>query len=140
MRRKIGIFPGVLRHTPRSSNGRTRDSESLNRGSNPRLGTKKKQPLNGCFFLVPPTTVGQTFDVFRTKVWGRGSRRAPQVTYTFTCTRREPPSTSRNHHDLFLQTGTGCDQENPHSSSSAGFRLVRLFGDPYFIRYNTRVL
>ncbi len=36
--------------SPRSSNGRTEDSESSNHGSNPCLGTKKIQP-NGWIFL-----------------------------------------------------------------------------------------
>jgi len=40
---------------------------------------------------------------------------------------------SRNHHDLFLQTGTGCVQENPHSNE-CGFSIWvivwRLLGFP----------
>ena len=77
----IGIYTFPAKQIASSSNGRTADSDSVNRGSNPCEAAIKKQPRFGAFFVA--ISMGENHDLWfgfpPFAPWRReGTRQAPK--------------------------------------------------------------
>ena len=94
------------------SNKRTRLTKAENPHYRPKTGTARFM-----FHFVPIYLISSVvlYDRDRVGEHIEGRPNAPSKAQSVTV--------PQNHHDLFLQQGTVCDQENPHSSLSAGFRF-----------------